>query len=426
MALEPVRSLHHHLQQQAGMSLADPTDVAAVLHWALQTLDTADFGERWEIAKLLPPCGAVAIAPVLDHLQQLDDDDWELQWYLIRVLGDCRHPDALAALAHHLQTATHPDIAQAAAIALANMGSLAIPILGRLLDTPTVRPAVVQALAQLSDPAVVPLLASIVTDSDGTVRAAALEALAQHPDETVVPCLVQALSDPHAAVRRAAAVGLGRFAPLVASADLVQMVALLLMDVNLDVAGQAALTLGRLGTPAAVAALAQPLGSPHTPGPLLQQVIHALGWIADLSAVDILEAFLQTAVQPPSRHCSDAVYGDAIATLAQVEPALRPAATQALIQVLTRGGDRLSPALRQRLALALGHMQDLSSLEPLVQLLADPHPGVRLHAIAALKQLPGEAAYQRLCQVQTQGADNPEASSDLSQGVAIALEEWHR
>ncbi|TVQ26170.1 MAG: PBS lyase [Leptolyngbya sp. DLM2.Bin15] len=420
---EPLRALHNHLQQREGVSQADPADAVAVMQWALRTLDTADFGERWDIAKLLSPCGAVAIAPILDRLQRLDDDDWELQWYLIRVLGDCRHPNAMTALAHQLQTTDHPDIAQAAAIALANMGPPAIPVLAQLLEVPEIRLRVVQALAQLSDAAVIPVLQAVVNDPTPAVRAAALEALAQHRDDGSVTALVQGLADHHAEVRRTAASGLGRFAPMVASADLVNTLEVLLTDVNLDVAGQAAITLGRLGTEDAVVALTQPLRSPHTPAPLLTHVIHALGWIATPTALQQLAEFLHMAWQEPHRHRTDTVCGEAIAMVSQItDTSLTSTAATLLIQVLQEGGDRLSPILRQRLALGLGRLQEAIALDPLVQLLTDTHAGVQLHAIAALKLLPGPTAYDHLQDLAQQADLDP----DLAQGVAIALREWHR
>jgi hypothetical protein len=45
---------------------------------------------------------------------------------------------------------------------------------------------------------------------------------------------------------------------------------------------------------------------------------------------------------------------------------------------------------------------------------------VRLHAIAALKNLDREAAYQQLQQL----AKNTALTPDLRQGIAIALAEW--
>ncbi|MGB3516755.1 MAG: HEAT repeat domain-containing protein [Elainellaceae cyanobacterium] len=420
---EPLRALHNHLQQREGSAQADPADAVAVMQWALQTLDTADFGERWDIAKLLSQCGAVAIAPILERLQRLDEDDWELQWYLIRVLGDCRHPDAMSVLAEQLRTTDHADVAQAAAIALANMGPPAIPVLAQLLEVPELRLRVVQALAQLSDVAVVSVLQAVTDDPTPAVRAAALEALAQYNDESTVAALIQGLADHHAEVRRAAAAGLGRCAPTIDSSELVDKLGDLLADLNLEVAGQAAMTLGRLATEDAVAALTEPFRSPHTPAPLLTHVIHALGWIATPTALQQLAAFLHMAWQEPHRHRTDTVCGEAIAMISQVtDTSLTPTAATLLIQVLQEGSDRLSPILRQRLALGLGRLQEAIALDPLVQLLIDTHAGVQLHAIAALKLLPGSIAYDHLQDLAQQADLDP----DLSQGVAIALREWHR
>jgi HEAT repeat protein len=79
-----------------------------------------------------------------------------------------------------------------------------------------------------------------------------------------------------------------------------------------------------------------------------------------------------------------------------------------------------TPTLKQMAALSLGQLSQPQSIEPLVNLLADPDAGVRLHAIAALRQIDAETAYQRL-QASTQTDDLPD---ELRQGIAVALAEW--
>jgi HEAT repeat protein len=76
--------------------------------------------------------------------------------------------------------------------------------------------------------------------------------------------------------------------------------------------------------------------------------------------------------------------------------------------------------IKSAIALSLGQLGEIQAIEPLISLLADSNTSVRLHAIAALKNLDGEAAHQKLQQL----ANNAALTPDLQQGIAIALAEW--
>ncbi|MEH2056216.1 MAG: HEAT repeat domain-containing protein [Nostoc sp.] len=76
--------------------------------------------------------------------------------------------------------------------------------------------------------------------------------------------------------------------------------------------------------------------------------------------------------------------------------------------------------IKSAIALSLGQLGKMQAIEPLISLLADSNTSVRLHAIAALKNLDGEAIYQQLQQL----ANNDATTPDLQQGIAIALAEW--
>jgi len=108
---------------------------------------------------------------------------------------------------------------------------------------------------------------------------------------------------------------------------------------------------------------------------------------------------------------------EAIAVLGRVESLQAKAqAAKILLQCL-----ELQPDAREKQAIAfsLGQLGRLEALESLIQLLADSEAGVRFHAIAALKQLDPQVAYQRL-KVMTGEALSPA----LQNGVAMALQEW--
>lgn len=74
--------------------------------------------------------------------------------------------------------------------------------------------------------------------------------------------------------------------------------------------------------------------------------------------------------------------------------------------------------IKSAIALSLGQLGEIQALHPLIQLLASD-TGVRLHAIAALKNLAPDAAYEQLQQL----ASN-DLAPELKQGIAIALAEW--
>jgi HEAT repeat protein len=172
--------------------------------------------------------------------------------------------------------------------------------------------------------------------------------------------------------------------------------------------------LGRLGTPAAAAALWQVLQSSTTPVALQLEAIQALSWMQHSEALDYLRQALELG--------SEQVYQAVLTALSRVEqPELKPQAAQILLAALSSPEIASHhPITKQAIALGLGQLGEMIALEPLIQLLATPDIGVQLHAIAALKQLAPELAYQRL---QTLSAD-PQASAELKQGVAIALQEW--
>ncbi|MCY7322588.1 MAG: hypothetical protein LH660_12515, partial [Phormidesmis sp. CAN_BIN36] len=79
---------NHCLQQLLGSELSDPATVPLplLLNLALQSLESGDFQDRWDIAKLFPSFGDAAIAPLLGLLQDQDADP-EAQWFAIRILG---------------------------------------------------------------------------------------------------------------------------------------------------------------------------------------------------------------------------------------------------------------------------------------------------------------------------------------------------
>jgi HEAT repeat protein len=154
------------------------------------------------------------------------------------------------------------------------------------------------------------------------------------------------------------------------------------------------------------------LQSPHTPPALQIEIVRSLSWTMTATVLNAIQDILPCV--------SAEVYQEIIVALGKVEDsALKPQAAEILMTLL----DSQSPPQadqRKAIALSLGHLGEISALEPLIRLLSDSDPGVQLHAIAALKQLAPDAAYEQLKRL----AKDENLSQPLRQGVVLALREW--
>lgn len=359
----------------------------------LTTLEMGDFQLRWEVAKVLPTYGAAALPPLLDLLQgeeaqgeevQGEEEDWELRWFVTRILGTMAGPEVVAGLLAVVQQHPDSDLGTAAAIALGNHGAAGIGALAPLLADPHRRPLAVQVLVKIGHPAALEPLLTVVHDGDESVRQRVIEALGQFRDRRVVAPLVAALTDGSAAVRRAAAIALGNQRGQLPGESWDRHLSPLLGDAALSVAQAAAIALGKSGTAWAIASLGQVLHSPQTPEPLQITAARALGWHSSDSALAILaEAW------------SGATPGVQLELIAAVEQLDRSQGGQRgadilqtwLAEVLSSPGH---PQQKQGIALALGRLQIQAATAALRQLQWDPDPAVQLHAAAALRMLGDE------------------------------------
>jgi HEAT repeat protein len=267
---------------------------------------------------------------------------------------------------------------------------------------------VMQALAQIHHPQVIPLLLQEVENAD--VRAVAIEALGHfHHAPEIPPVLLAALQDSAATVRQAAVVGLA-FQAESHQVDWTNRLQPLLQDVAGEVAQQTAIALGRMGTPAAMAILNQALLNqslqPSHPG-LEVEIIRAIARVG--TELDGLQAYLQNATATGKQ--------EAIAVLGRVENLqTKGQAAKILLQLLESQPDVRD---KQAIAFSLGQLGQFEAMDALIQLLGDADASVRFHAIAALKQLDPQVAYQRL-----EAMAGEVLSPALQNGVAIALQEW--
>jgi HEAT repeat protein len=393
-----------------------------VLDLALEVLAAGDFHERWDIAKVFPKLGQSAYAGGVDEVIAslieilIDEDaDEELRWYAARILGEFKHPSAIAALVELLKTSDSEELRAMAAAALGQIGSSAIAAVTELLAEEDTRLLAVRLLSHIRRSETIAPLLSVVQDPQQALRAAAIEALSSFHDPRIPPVLIIALDDLASSVRREAVIGLSFRPDLQEELDLVNRLMPRLYDFNLDVCAAAAIALGRLGTDAAAAALFEVRQSPNTPVSLQIEIVRALGWIGTATSLEYLRYCLNQLE-------SSAVSQEIVTVLGQVEqPDLKAKAVEILIDMLKSDHPATGhQSVKQAIALSLGQLGATQAIDELIQLLADADAGIRLHAIAAMKKLAPDAAYRQLEQMATNEALAP----DLKQGVAIALQEW--
>lgn len=403
-------------------------EVDGLLSWALQVLEFGDFQVRWDVAKVFPGLGERAIAPLVQLLQrnlgwgdreEEEDGDWELPWFIVRILGEMKSVAVIPALANVLKTrdqwSAGDELWEVVAIALARVGTDAIPQLVDLLVHDQTRLAGAKALAQMESPEVLAPLLEMATVSDPSVRAIALEGMSHFHDPRLPDYFIAALTDPSAQVRQTALRSLGVWTQEYPDVDWVNILEPLLWDLNLQVCQQAAIALSRLGTDHAVRALAKILQADTTPEPLLLEVVRALGWIETERAIACLESALHS-------HRSVLVREEIIQVLGRVR---WPKGSRQSVQVLfnalnTPHIQNQPPRIHQLLAHSLGELGGEEAIIPLVTLLANAENNaslsVKFYAIAALRKI-GPPIYDQLQQLQNQ----INLTADLRNGVAIAL-----
>jgi len=423
-------------------------DIQVIRTLAFQVLEFGDFQERWDVAKVFSALGTLLtkidgstqtrldthtdhqleslIAPLIAYLRD-DEYDPELHWFVTRILSEFRESDVLTALVDLLNTSNKEDLQEMAATALAGFGAAAVPALTALLAFDRSRLLAVQTLAQIREPACVEPLMQVLHDNDSAIRAAAIAALGGTRDPRVSTLLVEALQDPVATVRQAAVTNLGFRADLLPQMDLVSVVQPFLEDENPGVGQQTAIALGRLGTSAATVALAAAAQSFQT-SPVQIECIRALGWINTSAAITALHQVLghllasETHPDPANNLAPADLRLELIKALGRTKAAdLQHQATAYLITLLQSCLPAWqTPEIKQAIALEFSNIGDSSALDPLLNLAIDPELSVKLHAIAALKQLNPTQAHQRL----TAWVTDESESEFIRREAAIALQEW--
>lgn len=365
-------------------------EIETVIDLASIVLERGDFQERWDIAKIFPKLGKEAIAPLIAVLEN-DRADLNYRWFAARILGEFDFPEAIVSLSGILNTSEDEDLVEIAARSLANLGKSAVKALAESIEQNETRLPATRALSQIlsTDPhrkpdffEIDPLL-KVVTDPDIQVRSTAIETLSNFSDPRIPPILIAGLKDLAASVRKAAAIGLGARMDLAEELDLLQHLAPMLYDFNLEVCQQAAIAISKIKDDAAAAVLSEVLQSPHTPEPLQITLIQSLARIETPSSLSYLHKSLSTV--------SAVGVLEIIRVLGRIEAShLQNQANFILLDFFTSANPAFQTVeIKQALSYAWGKLGKSEAVEALHQLATDAAPGVRLHAIASLKRLGG-------------------------------------
>jgi HEAT repeat protein len=363
------------------------------LSLAIQVLEEGDFQLRWDVGKLLPRFDREAMTALLELLND-DATDPDVRWFAVRALADFPDPAVIPTLLQTIQTATQPELPQAAAQVLSAMGTQVMPLLDQLLEQPASRPIAVQVLAQMRQPQAIPPLLALSKDRDATIRAAAIDALSGFHTPEIAQVLQQALADPDSAVRLTAVRSVGFCWRDLPDDQWLPRLQPLLRDRDLAVCRQAALTLGRLGNLGAIQALATVLQSPDTPEPLAIDIIRSLCWTEQREAVSTLSQIWATIAD------REPLQQTIIEHLGRIEtPVIRTlAATHLLDWFAQDAAVARSSQLRQVLITALGRLGDRRAIAVMLPRLTTEPPRLQLHLLAALKQLDPSQSYDHLLQ----------------------------
>lgn len=302
----------------------------------------------------------------------LTEADVGLRTAAAEILGQLRTPTATPALIRALGD-PEADVRTRAVAALGQIGdkTAVIPVIGRLEDEKSeVRLAAVQALADLGDARAVVQMVGAFNDSSIEIRQLAITAVGKLGDDAAIPALMRLLRD--RAVRAAAATALGQLG----AREAVQPMITDLQGERSDNSYRAvvATALGRIAraaksgaqTDAAVHALVEGLADQH-----LRKACREALVIAGRPAVPALIA-----------HLGGRISGDPRTAVELLRQLRDPRSTQALIEEL--GRRRLDRAL---VLDALSAAGDEKALIPIIALLRDRDPEVRLASMRALEPL---------------------------------------
>lgn len=278
----------------------------------------------------------------------------------------------------------------------------AIPLLVERLThvSHSIRADVAAALALIGDPSSVSHLIHLLKDPESTVRVNAASGLARLVDPHAFRPLLNALQDEDPDVRRYAAVALGELADAKAIPSLMKVLQGWDLLVAMDAPFVEAIveTIGKLGDASAAQGLLPLLQSKHE-GVIFKTVV-ALKKLRSPLAIPALTSMLQ-APQPALRRRVVETLGQAgdVSLVPIIGEVLRQDASREVRATAARSLGELKSSeacqfleealheefsIRCQAVIALGLIQERSTLAALMAMLKDESPEVRYHAINAI------------------------------------------
>ena len=233
-------------------------------------------------------------------------------------------------------------------------------------------------LGRIGDKQAVSALIACLDHVSNFLKAHVTEALALIGDSRAVPQLLRALKDPHTPTRANAAAGLVRMSDPRSLRPLLKA----LLDDDGDVRGYAAAALGELGETKAIPELANVLARwktlEHEDTKFLEAIVESLGKLGDTVAVPALIPLLKS-----QQH------GVLLKTVLALKKLRDPSAAQALITLLHVP----KPAVRRRVVETLGNSGDVSLVPVIGEVLRqDASREVRATAARSLGELKAREA----------------------------------
>ncbi|TVQ48896.1 MAG: HEAT repeat domain-containing protein [Gloeocapsa sp. DLM2.Bin57] len=372
-------SANYYLQQLCLDNVSE-SELTTILDLSLTILAQGDFQQRWDVAKIIPKLGTIAIEPLLTILED-EQQDFEVRWFAGKILANFPEPEVIIAVVNLLVTTEVEELQEIAAMTLASFSKRAIAPLVTLLSYPQYRLLATRALAQIRTREVIEPLLTVVKDTNVNVRVIAIEALGSFGAPTLTPILLDALTDLAAVVRKEAVIALGLRVSVREEEELIRALQPLLQDVSLEVCQQTAIALSKFSDPLAATVLFSTLESPLTPLPLQLTIIQSLAWLETAQSLNYLQQSLSLLEQP--------AISEIITVLARIQSITLK--NQAGV-ILTEFAQSNSPLLtdttiKQTLAYSLGQLNLTSTLPILENLAKDRNTGVRLHARNAIDKI---------------------------------------
>ena len=381
---------------------------------AVEQLTIDDFHGRWssakQFSKQFSQWGDRAIPPLIHHLHAQSDP--EIQWFMVRILAQFDHAQfdhaqIVTALAQLLMTTQSEDLQMEVIKALSSMGGSAIRVLSQLLSAvvdDAQRILAARTLAHIRRSAVIEPLLSITKDANADLRMIAVEALGSFHDPRVTPVLLEAIADKPSICIEAIRT-LGRRSDLLTTTDLITPLQQCLVSDDETIACESAIALSRLGNTDATQLLGKQLFEPLSTK-VKVTIAQSLGWLNTAESV----AHLASAFAMPIPIIMPTVKQAIAQALGQTrELALQAIAAQPLIAWLSEAPTRtaletvsetelakgLTPEtflLTQTVLAVLPRLNATEALTPIIPLLGNSAPRLRMHALSAIKQLDPRAS----------------------------------